>query len=61
LAFEWVAAVTQLARTDQGVFALMHLWEDADSRNKAGIVGDLQDSLDDYAYAPHEPAEQPSI
>lgn len=47
LDFEWVAAVTQLARSDQGAYALMSLWRESDSKTKSEIVADLQDTLDE--------------
>lgn len=58
----FIAAAYELARTDQGVFDLMALWRDAtDSKERAEIVADLQDSLSDYDDAPAKPLQKPYI
>ena len=62
LDFDWVVAVEQLAKTDQGTFDLMKLWQDTkDKDTRTEIVADLQDALDDYADAPSEPTQRPKI
>jgi hypothetical protein len=56
----FIAAVSELARFDQGVFDLMVLWRDSpDLGERDEILADLQASLSDYE-APANPAKAPS-
>lgn len=52
---------SELARFDQGVFDLMELWHQAKAADRAEIVADIQDALDDYGDAPPSPQEKPYI
>lgn len=52
---------SELARVDQGVFDLVDLWHHAKAADRAEILADIQDSLDDYADAPAAPQEKPYI
>ncbi len=51
----------ELARLDQGVFDLVDLWHQAKTADRAEILADIQESLDDYADAPAAPQEKPYI
>ena len=53
----FIDCVAELARLDQGVFDLMALWREAEAGERAEILADLQESLDDYAHAPLVPQE----
>lgn len=59
----FVAAASELARTDQGVYDLMELWmaSEDDEAERDEIVADIQESLDDYADAPQQPVQKPYI
>ena len=60
---EFIVNVSELARTDQGVYDLMALWLAAKNEpaERDEIVADLQEALDDYAEAPAEPLKKPYI
>jgi hypothetical protein len=58
---DFIVAADALARSDQGVYDLMAMWEDADPAEQDEIIADIQDSIDDYADAPSEPTERPYI
>ena len=58
----FIVAASELARTDQGVFDLMALWHGTeDDAEREEIVGDIQESLDDYRDAPQAPLKKPYI
>ena len=58
----FIVSASELARTDQGVYDLMSLWCDAhDTAAREEIVGDIQESIDDYADAPTSPLKKPYI
>jgi DNA-binding phage protein len=59
----FVAAISDLARTDQGVFDLLEMWADAegDDEERDEILADLQESLDDYQDTPSQPLQKPYI
>jgi DNA-binding phage protein len=58
----FIAAASELARFDQGVFDLLALWRDtADANERAEIVADIQESLSDYEDAPVRPLQKPYI
>ncbi|MEY4549577.1 MAG: hypothetical protein RL685_5772 [Pseudomonadota bacterium] len=58
----FIASVSELAGTDQGVFDLMALWHDAsDPKERDEILADLQESLSDYEDAPAKPLRKPYI
>ncbi len=59
----FIVAASELARTDQGVYDLMALWLDAkgDDPERAEIVADLQEAIDDYQDAPSSPIKKPYI
>ena len=59
----FVASISDLARTDQGVFDLLAMWADAegDDDERHEILADLQESLDDYEDAPSQPLQKPYI
>jgi len=62
LDLRFVAACSELARTDQGVFELMELWHDADSEgDRAETLADLQDLIDEAADLPSHPTEKPYV
>jgi DNA-binding phage protein len=59
----FIVAAHEIARTDQGVFDLMALWQDAvaDASERDEIVADIQESIDDYQEAPAAPEQRPYI
>jgi DNA-binding phage protein len=59
----FIISAFELAQRDQGVFDLMALWQEfaADPSERAEVVADLQESLDDYAEAPAAPTKRPRI
>ncbi len=58
----FIVAASELARTDQGVYDLMALWQGAkDDSEKDEIVADIQESIDDYRDAPPAPMKKPYI
>lgn len=60
----FIDQASELARLDQGVFDLIQLWHDCPAKNeaeRAEIVADIQESIDDYADAPRQPLEKPYI
>ena len=60
---EFIVKVSELARTDQGVYDLMEMWLAAENEpaERDEIVADLQEALDDYQDAPAEPLKKPYI
>jgi hypothetical protein len=58
----FVAAGFELARTDQGIFELMELWYEADSKaDGEETLADLQDLIDEAADLPSQPTEKPYV
>lgn len=59
----FIVEAFKLAQTDQGVFDLMALWQDAaaDAAERDEIIAELQESLDDYREAPAAPEKRPYI
>jgi DNA-binding phage protein len=59
----FIVSASDLARTDQGVFDLMTLWEESaeDPEERGEIIADIQESIDDYAELPQEPQRKPYI
>lgn len=57
----FIDSASELARVDQGVFELMALWDQAKAADRAEILADIQDSIDDYADAPQAPQKKPDI
>jgi transcriptional regulator with XRE-family HTH domain len=58
----FIAEAFDLARVDQGVFDLMALWSEVDSKKERDeIVADIRDVLDDYLEAPRSPEHKPYI
>lgn len=59
---EFIAEAFDRARSDQGVFDLIALWSEAETKKEKGeIVADIRDVLDDYAEAPKSPEHKPYI
>ncbi len=60
---DFIVQASELARVDQGVYDLMELWRDAagDAAERAEVIADLQESIDDYADAPPAPVHKPHI
>lgn len=49
----FIKKVSELAKTDQGVYDLMALWlDETESPKREAIVADLQKSLDEYSNKP---------
>jgi hypothetical protein len=57
----FIDSASELARVDQGVFDLVELWHQTKAADRAEILADIQESLDDYADAPPAPQEKPYI
>jgi hypothetical protein len=58
----FIAAASELARTDQGVYDLMALWHGTSAKSeREEIVADIQESIDDYRDAPPAPLKKPYI
>lgn len=60
---DFIVKASELARVDQGVYDLMALWlaTSGDPAERAEILADIQESLDDYADAPSQPVRKPYI
>jgi DNA-binding phage protein len=60
---DFIVAASELARTDQGIYDLMALWEEGerDPTERDEIIADIQESIDDYAEAPATPLKKPYI
>lgn len=57
----FIDSASELARMDQGVYDLIELWHHAKPSDRAEVLADIQESLDDYADAPPSPQEKPYI
>src|SRR5690606_36058510 len=58
----FIVQVAGLASLDQGVFDLMSLWNESESvEERNEIIGDLQDSIDDYGDSVARPVIKPKI
>ena len=59
---DFIVEASELARQDQGVYELMSLWRESTAKaERDEIVGDIQDSIDDYRDAPMSPVKKPYI
>jgi Helix-turn-helix len=58
----FVDHASEIARNDQGVFDLMAMWKASEnSEERAAIIADIQDLVDDYEAAPSTPTQRPYI
>lgn len=44
----FIIEASEVAKTDQGVYELMEMWLTSSENERLEIIGDIQDSLDDY-------------